>query len=171
MMRAEAVAVVACMNDDRVVPQAASLQTIKDRANALIDQCDQTQIMLFDAAVFVMCNPKKQLSRESLPIQDRFCLLPFTHQTIPQWNLFALRKRSRDIKLHLIEWIDIVKRTVVRRVWFHERDHQNERIALILFDEVARVSLEKLWPRQLNRQIADGHFRKVFVRFVRGDAF
>ncbi len=40
----------------------------------------------------------------------------------------------------------------------------------MFLDEVARVFLEKLWPRQLDRQIADGYFRESTVWFVGRDA-
>ena len=66
----------------------------------------------------------------------------------------------------LVERIHVVERTIVRRMRFHERNHQNKRIALMFLDEVARVFLKKPWPRQLDRQIADGYFRESSVRFV-----
>ena len=150
---------------------AASFQTTKNCADALIDQRDQAEVTLLDAAVFVGCNPEEQLNRQPLPIQQRFSLLPFAHQTVPQRNVFVFGKRSRRVELHLIERIRIVERTVVGRMRFHERNHQNERIALMFLDEVARVFLEKLWPRQLDRQIADGYFRESSVRFVWRNAF
>src|ERR1051325_1594233 len=53
---------------------------------------------------------------------------------------------------------------------FHKRNDQNERIALMFLDEVACVFLKKLWPRQLDRQIADGYLREPSIRFVRNDA-
>ena len=37
----------------------------------------------------------------------------------------------------------------------------------MFLDEVARMFLEKLRSRQLDRQIADGYFGKLSVRFVR----
>ena len=79
MMRAEAVAVVARVHHNRVLLYAASFQTTKNRADALIDQRDQAEVTLPDAAVFVGCNPEEQLHRQPLPIQQRFSLLPFAH--------------------------------------------------------------------------------------------
>src|SRR5437660_9012676 len=53
---------------------------------------------------------------------------------------------------------------------FDKGNHQNESIALMFLDEVAGVFVEKLWPRQLDREIADGYFRESSVRLVRCDA-
>ena len=110
--------------------------------------------------------PKNNCIRQPLPVQHRFSLLPFAHQTISQRNVFAFGKRSRRIEFHFVERILIVERTIIGRMRFHERNDQNERIALMFFDKVARVFLEKFWPRQLDRQIADSYFRESAVRFV-----
>src|SRR2546423_8443277 len=75
MMRAQAVAVVARVHHDRVLTQATSFQTAKDRADTLIDQRDQAEVTLLDATVFIRCNPEEQLNRQPLPIQQRFSLL------------------------------------------------------------------------------------------------
>jgi len=64
----------------------------------------------------------------------------------------------------------IVQRAVVRRVRFHERNNQNERIAFMFFDEFARVLCEKLRSRQFEWQVADRQFRKSSILFVRGQA-
>src|SRR5436309_13066751 len=94
MVRTEAVAVVARVHHDGVLPYGASFQTSKDRADALIDQRDQPEVALFDAAVFVRCNPEKQLKRQSLSIQHRFSLLPFAHEAVPPRNIFAVLEGS-----------------------------------------------------------------------------
>ena len=41
----------------------------------------------------------------------------------------------------------------------------------MFLDEVACVFLEKLWPRQLDRQIADSYLRESSIRFVRRNTF
>ena len=48
-------------------------------------------------------------------------------------------KRRRRVELHLVERIRIVERTIIGRMRFHEGNHQNERIALMFLDEVARM--------------------------------
>ena len=83
MMRAEAVAVVAGMYDDRLVSQTASFQTSKNRADALIDQRHKAKVPLFDASVFFERDPEEQLTRQAFSIEDRFRLLSFVYQTIP----------------------------------------------------------------------------------------
>ena len=59
MMRAEAVAVVARVHHDRVLLYAALFQTTKNCTDALIDQRDQAEVTLLDAAVFVRGNPEE----------------------------------------------------------------------------------------------------------------
>src|SRR4051812_47970853 len=49
---------------------------------------------------------------------------------------------------------------------FDECNHQNEWFALMSLDEITCVFLEKLWPRQLDWEIADGYFRESAIRFV-----
>jgi hypothetical protein len=94
MVRAEAVAMVARVNNDRVVSQAESFQTRQNCADALIDQRHQPEIPLFDAAVFVRRNSKEQLSGKPFTIEERFGLLPFAHQTIAQWDIVTLLERG-----------------------------------------------------------------------------
>ena len=136
-MRAQAVAVVARVHDNSVVSQTESFEAGENGTNALINQCNQSEIALFDAPIFLGSDAKKQLSRQPLSIQNCFGLLPFPHQTITQWNIFALRKRGRRIELNLIERMFIVERTVVRRMRFYKTNNENERIALMFFDEFA----------------------------------
>ena len=59
MMRAEAVAVVARVHHDRIFRQAAPFQTTKNRADALIDQRDQAEVTLLDAAGFLRCDAEE----------------------------------------------------------------------------------------------------------------
>src|SRR5215471_17907187 len=120
MMRAQTVAVVARVHHNRVLAYAASFQTTKNCADTLIDQRDQTEVTLLDATVFVGCNPEEQLNRQPLPIQQRFSLLPFAHQTIAQRNFFVPGQRTRRVERLLVERIYVIERTVVRRMWFHE---------------------------------------------------
>src|SRR4030095_16014433 len=147
MMRPQAVAMVARMHDDRVVAQAKSLQATKNGTDALIDQGNQSQIALFNAAIFVGGNPKEKLMGQTLPINNRPGLLPFTHKPIAQRNIVALGKRGGRIELDLAQRMLIVKRTIVRRVRLDKCDHQDERIAKMFFDELARVLFEKFRSR------------------------
>src|SRR6266550_5024152 len=64
MMRAEAVAVIAGVNNDRVVSQAASFKAGQDGADALIHERHQPEIALLDASVFFRRDPKEQLKRQ-----------------------------------------------------------------------------------------------------------
>src|SRR4029077_3065183 len=59
MMRAKAVAVVARVHNDRIASQAASFKTFENCANASINEHNQPEITLFDAAVFVWCNSEE----------------------------------------------------------------------------------------------------------------
>jgi hypothetical protein len=95
------------------------------------------------------------LSGQALPIQNSFGLLPFAHQAITQRNVFTLGKSGSEIEVHIIQRMLIVERAVIGRVRLYKTNHENERIALMFFDEFARVFLEELWPGQLDRQIAD----------------
>ena len=79
MMRAKAVAMIARVHDNRIASQAASFNTVENRPYASINERNQTQVALLDAAVFFGRNPKKQLSRQSLPVENGFRLLPFAH--------------------------------------------------------------------------------------------
>ena len=54
---------------------------------------------------------------------------------------------------------------------FYKTNNEDERIAVMFFDEFAGVSLEKFWPRQFKRQVANGQFRESSVWFVGRDAF
>ena len=140
-MRTQTIAVVAGVYHDRVFRQAASLQTTKNRTNAFVHECNQTEVTLINTSVFVRRDPKEQLLRQTFSIQHGFSLLPFAHQTVSQRNVFAFWKRRCRIELHVIERIHIVERTVVGRMRLHECNHQNERIALMFLDEVAGVLL------------------------------
>src|SRR5437867_1519057 len=114
MMRAQAVAVVARVHNNRVVGQAASFNAGEDCANALIYQCDQPEIALLDTPVFLRGDAKEQLSLQSLPVANSFRLLPFAHQTVTQRNIFTFSKRGCRIEFDAIERILIVERSVVR---------------------------------------------------------
>src|SRR6266480_6943850 len=112
MMRAQAVAMIACVHNDRVFGQVTSFKTGKDGSNALIHQRNQAKVTLFDTPIFLRGDAEKQLSRQSLSIQDRFRLLPFAHQTIPQWNILTLGKGRRHIEFNLIKQMLIVEGSV-----------------------------------------------------------
>src|SRR4030095_4734787 len=103
MMRPQAVAMVARMHDDRVVAQAKSLQATKNGTDALIDQGNQSQIALFNAAIFVGGNPKEKLMGQTLPIKNRPGLLPFTHKPIAQRNIVALGQRRAGTESDIVE--------------------------------------------------------------------
>src|SRR5438046_1066649 len=143
MMRAQAVAVVARVHDNRVLSQTESLKAGEDAADALVNQRNEPEVALFNAAIFFRCDPKEQLSGQALPVQNRFGLLPFSHQTITQRNMFAFRKRRRHIEVHIIQRMLVIERTVVRRMWLYKANDQNERIALMYFDKVACAFLEE----------------------------
>jgi hypothetical protein len=53
MMRTKAVAMVACVHDNRVITKIASFETLENRADALIYQGNKAEVPLFDAPVFV----------------------------------------------------------------------------------------------------------------------
>src|SRR5437660_6920851 len=112
MMSAQAVAMVACVHNNRVIGQAASVNAGEDGANALIYQCDQAEIALLDTPVFPRGDAKEQLNRQSLPVANGFRLLPFAHQTITQRNIFTFSKRGCRIEFDVIERILIVERSV-----------------------------------------------------------
>jgi hypothetical protein len=145
MMGAQAVAVVARVHDNSIVSQTESFDAGEDGTNALIHQRNQAEITLLNTPIFLRSDAKKQLSGQPLSIQNRFRLLPFPHQPITQRNVFALRTRGRRIELNLIERMFIVERTVVRRVRLYKTNNENERIALMFFDEFACAFLEELW--------------------------
>ena len=113
-MRAQAVAVIASVHNDRVITQAQSFQATKNGAYASVHQRDEAEVALLNTAVFLRSDAKKQLSRQSLSIQDGFRLLPFAHQTVTKRNIITLRKRGCHIEIHLIERMLIVERSVVR---------------------------------------------------------
>src|ERR1043166_1359299 len=68
MMRAQAVAVVARVHHNRVLRYAVPFQTTKNCADTFIDQRDQTEVTLLDAAVFIGCSPEEQLNWQPLAI-------------------------------------------------------------------------------------------------------
>src|SRR6266496_738058 len=154
MMRAQAVAMIARVHNDRSVSQVPSFKAGEDSANALIHQRNQTEITLFNTPIFLRGDAKKKLSGQSLPIEESFRLLPFPHQTITQWNIFTFRKRRSQIEFDLVEWMLIVEGSVVRRMRFYKTNNEDERIAAMFLDKFACMFLEKLWSRQLNRQVA-----------------
>src|ERR1043166_5874487 len=155
-MRAQTVAMVARVHNNRVVSQATSFKAGEDGANALIHQRNKPEIALLDTSIFLGSDPEKQLHGQSLPIKDCFGLLPFAHQAIAQWNIFTLRKCGGRVKVHLIERMLTIERPVVGRVRFYKTNNEDKRIAAMFFDKLACMPLKKLWPREFNRQIANG---------------
>src|SRR5437867_6956570 len=124
MMRAQAIAVVARVNNNRVITQAQSFQATKNRADALINQRHQAEVPLLDAPIFFGRNPEKQLSGQAVPVKNRFRLLPFSHKPVAERNIFALGKRGGKIEVNFFERVTVVERTVVRRVWFYRRNNE-----------------------------------------------
>src|ERR1700756_1010752 len=59
MMRAQAVAVIACVHNDRVITQAQSFQATKNGAYTSVHQGNQTKIPLLNTAVFLKADAKK----------------------------------------------------------------------------------------------------------------
>ena len=104
---------IARVHNDRVITQTQSFQATKNGADALVHQCDQSEITLLNTAVFLGSDAKKQLSRQPLSIQDCFRLLPFAHQAVTERNIFTFRKRGCYIKVHIIERMLVVERAVV----------------------------------------------------------
>src|SRR6266542_1660115 len=102
MMRAQAVTMIARMHNDRAVSQIPSFKAGEDGANALIHQRNQAEIALLDTPVFLRSDAKKQLSREPLPVENSFRLLPFAHQTITKRNIFVFRKGCCRLEVHLV---------------------------------------------------------------------
>src|ERR1044072_1444904 len=156
MMRAKAVAMIACVHNNRMITQTRSFQATKNGADALVHQCDEPEITLLNTAVFLRSNSKKQLSRQPLSIQDCFRLLPFAHQPVTERNIFSLRSRGCYIKIHISQRMLVVERAVVGRMRFYKTNNENERIVAMFLNELGCMSLEKLWPRQFDGQTADG---------------
>ena len=113
VMPAQAVAMIARVHNDRVIPQTQSFQATKNGAHALVYQCDESEIALLNTAVFRRSDAKKQLGRQPLSVQDCFRLLPFAHQPVTERNIFTFRKRGCYIKVHIIEGMLVVERAVV----------------------------------------------------------
>src|ERR1700731_1525031 len=131
------------MNDHGIIGHAAIFETCEDLADTLINQRHKAEIFLFQLSIIVDSETELELTNCSAFILDCSVSLPFTGQAISQWDIFPLRLQRCQIDIYLVDWMFVIKRTVVGRMRFDEGHYQNKRLFPIPLNEFAGVLLNK----------------------------
>ena len=98
---------------------------------------------MFQLSIIVQSKAELKLANGSAFILGRSILLPFTGKAISQREIARRRLRSGRIDIDLVNRMLVIKGTVVRRMGFDKRHHQNEWIFLMALDEFACALLDK----------------------------